>query len=368
MWTKKTKSGKVRYCERYEDYLTGKKKDISVLFEKDNARNRREAAAMLQKKITEKAAPLKEGLTFARLIDEYRADQRLTVRSSTYDRNYFALESIKKMIGPDILVERLNARYVQAAFLSSKRSPGTLNEFMSRFKALIRWGYKVELIENIEYLNRLTRFKDVSHKEKISLKYLESDELHILLDAMENRKWALFTEFLALSGLRCGEAIALEKKDVDLDNRVIRVTKTYNSTAKEVCPAKTINSIDDVYIQKELARVICEIQDLTRRREFIGAFRGTLFFPGDRGDYLNYFSYNKYFKKMTAAIVGRKLTTHSLRHTHASLLFEQGFTLDEVSRRLRHGNSKVTKEVYIHVTQKLREKDAEKLDLIELLK
>ena len=99
----------------------------------------------------------------------------------------------------------------------------------------------------------------------------------------------------------------------------------------------------------------------------VRGYRTKLFFSNNEGGHINYFSYNKYLKENTLAIVGRELTTHSLRHTHASLLFEQGFTLDEVSRRLRHGDSKVTKEVYIHITKKLKEKDAEKLENVFLL-
>ena len=367
MWTKKTKQGKVRYCERYTDYLTGKKKDVCVTYPKDTARNRKEAAAILQQMIQSNLQPKRESITLSQLVDEYRADQQRLVRPSTYQRNYYSLESIMKILGKDVLVERLTARYVQNKFIASGRAAGTLNEMMSRFKALIRWGYKVDLIESITFLDKIEKFKDVSHKEKISLKYLEADELRLLLSKMQVQQWALFTEFLALSGLRCGEAIALERSDIDLDNKVIHVTKTYNSQLKLVCPAKTDNSADDVYIQAELEGVIRNIQSFMKRKQLIHSYKTVLFFSNNKGGHINYFSFNKYFKENTLAIVGRTLTTHSLRHTHASLLFEQGFTLDEVSRRLRHGDSKVTKEVYIHVTKKLKEKDAEKLENVFLL-
>lgn len=367
MWMKKTKQGKVRYCERYTDYLTGKKKDVCVTFPKDTARNRKEAAATLQQMIQDKLMPKKESITLAQLVDEYRTDQKHTVRPSTYQRNYYTLETIKRILGEDVLVDRLNARYIQNKFLASGRSSGTLNELLSRFKALIRWGYKVDLIDVPVFLDKIEKFKDVSRKEKRALKYLESDELRLLLSKMESQEWSLFTEFLALSGLRCGEAIALERKDIDLDNKVIHITKTYNSQLRIVCPAKTENSADDVYIQTELEGVIRNIQSFMKRKQMVRGYRTKLFFSNNNGGHVNYFTYNKYLKQNTLAVVGRELTTHSLRHTHASLLFEQGFTLDEVSRRLRHGDSKVTKEVYIHITKKLKEKDAEKLENVFLL-
>lgn len=367
MWIKPTPGGKIRYCERYIDYLTGKNKDVSVTFEKDTGRNRKEAAAILQKMIKEKRQPKAKSLTFGQLVEEYRKSQKLSVRASTYTRNYFALETIKGILGDDILVDRLNARYVQEKFLETDREPGTLNEFLTRFKSLLRWGYKVDLVKSIDFLNRLDRFPDKTHRVKIENKYLESAELSKVISCMKVQIWKYLTEFLALSGLRCGEAIALEKKDIDFKNHVIHITKTFNSNQKIVSPAKTINSIDDVYMQPELEALIHQIQAFMKQQQFMHNYHTELFFSDSEGEHINYFAFNKYFRTITLAVTGRALTTHSLRHTHASLLFEQGLTLDEVSRRLRHGNSKITKEVYVHVTDKLKEKDAERISKIHLI-
>ena len=68
-------------------------------------------------------------------------------------------------------------------------------------------------------------------------------------------KWKLLTEFLALSGLRFGEAAALTKSDVDLKSRKIHVTKTYDSVADITTMPKTACSVRDVYIQYELLTV-----------------------------------------------------------------------------------------------------------------
>ncbi|MFR8313824.1 MAG: hypothetical protein ACLVBP_16545 [Ruminococcus sp.] len=43
-------------------------------------------------------------------------------------------------------------------------------------------------------------------------------------------------------------------------------------------------------------------------------------------------------------------------HTHASLLLEQGISIDTISRRLGHENSDVTREIYLHVTKSYRKK------------
>ena len=104
-----------------------------------------------------------------------------------------------------------------------------------------------------------------------------------------------------------------------------------------------------------------------KQQQLRNNYRTKLFFSDKSGKHIHYFAYNKYLRAITQKTIGRSLTPHSLRHTHASLLFEQGFTVDEVARRLRHGDSQITREVYIHVTKKLKEKDAEKLKAVTLI-
>ena len=61
-------------------------------------------------------------------------------------------------------------------------------------------------------------------------------------------------------------------------------------------------------------------------------------------------------------------SAHTLRHTHASLLIEQGVDIEYISRRLGHKNSRLTREIYIHVTTKMRERENERLREVRLLK
>ncbi|MDT2524153.1 tyrosine-type recombinase/integrase, partial [Enterococcus raffinosus] len=47
-------------------------------------------------------------------------------------------------------------------------------------------------------------------------------------------------------------------------------------------------------------------------------------------------------------------------HTHCSLLFEAGLSIQEVQYRLGHSNARTTLEIYSHVTKNQQEKSAEK--------
>lgn len=85
-----------------------------------------------------------------------------------------------------------------------------------------------------------------------------------------------------------------------------------------------------------------------------------------------YDAYRKYLREVSAAVLGRKITPHVLRHTHASLLAEQSvdnpqITLDYIRRRLGHGDSRVTREIYIHITEKRKAKENEQLREVRLI-
>ena len=46
---------------------------------------------------------------------------------------------------------------------------------------------------------------------------------------------------------------------------------------------------------------------------------------------------------------------------------EQGISIDVISRRLGHENSEITREIYLHVTKKLKEKENQQLARIRIL-
>jgi integrase len=368
VWIEETKNGKFKAVERYEDYLTGKQKKVSVTIEKNTAQSRKLAQAALNEKIKERqliTVPVqKQELTLKELIKEYRKDQEDSVRKSTYKRNYHSCNTFMKMFGEDTLVNRMTAKFVRDSLKATGKSPGTMNEHITRFKALIRWGYKNDLVSDISFLDKIESFKDKPHKEKIEDKYLEVSEIKIVLKNMHIKKWRDFTEFMILSGLRPGEAFALTPNDIDLKNRIISVNKTYDANNKIITPPKNSSSIREVYIQDELIGLCRELKKNALIYRLANGCDAL--FQDDYGR-LEYYAFKKYLKKITLESIDHEITPHALRHTHASLLLEQGVSIDVISRRLGHENSKITREIYLHVTEKLKEKDNQTVAAIHIL-
>lgn len=369
MWIEETKNGKYKAVERYTDFLTGKKKKVSVTMEKNTTQSRKVAQKALDSKIEKALRPqTKKEYTLSELVTEYRKEQDSTVKKSTYIRNYHVCSTLMRILGENTLVNRMTAKYIREKLLATGNDAGNLNEKLIRLKALLRWGYQNDYLADISFLDKLEPFQDISHREKIQDKYLESDELKTLLSAMKVDVWKGVTEILALTGLRIGELVALESKDIDLDEKIIHITKTYDANNLVTTTTKTLTSTRDIYIQDELINVIKRLRSLMLRQKIMcGYTTPKLFLADHNGEHIKYDAYRKYLKENAVKSIGRPITPHTLRHTHASLLMENGVSIDVISRRLGHEGSKVTREIYLHVTEKLKEKDNEQIAKIEII-
>lgn len=372
MWVEELKNGKIRYVERYTNPLTLKLEKISVTMDKDTKANQKLAQSVLQDRIDKKIAKLSAGLkneniTLSQLYDLYFKYLETTVKKSTFARNKNASNGMMEILGKDIVVKNLTAAYIKQRLTLQNEKPGTTNERIKRFKAMIRWAYDSELIEDIRWLDKLKSTKDEEKRRKLDEKFLESDELSLLLDNIKSIKWKFLTELMVLSGMRCGEAIALNDSDIDFENRIIRVTKTYDHVHKIVTSPKTEDSDREIYMQDQLFKLCKKIKTHMAKEQIFYGYRSKLFMSNRDGNYLGYAAYNKYIKLLAREILGKDVTTHYMRHTHVALLAEQGVTLDAIARRLGHSDSQITKRIYFHVTEKLKEKDNAQIQNIKII-
>lgn len=373
MWTEPTKNGKIRFVERYLDPLTEKHRKVSIVMDKDTRANRKLAEEAIQDKINKKLDAVspylkKDRMTLKELTTIYSKFQEHTVTVSTWNRNCYTIRTLLRLLGPDTIAENITAGYVKARLTSDTNNPGTINERYRRFKAIIRWAYQNDYLSDIRYLDKIQSLKNNDKIVRLRNKFLESDELALLLEGMKKEEWKDLTHFLALSGLRCGEALALTTSDIDFKNKIISVTKTYDLVNNIVTDPKTPESNREVYMQPELEKLCREIHKKNLKRKVNSGTRSKLFFCDIDGNYCRYTTYNKYLKENAKAILGRdNITTHVLRHTHTSLMAEKGVSLDVISRRLGHQNSDITRRIYYHVTRIQKELDKKAIASVKIL-
>lgn len=104
-------------------------------------------------------------------------------------------------------------------------------------------------------------------------------------------------------------------------------------------------------ITQYLGSVTLDKNTAKTRKEAFDILQAKLLFSNDDGTHISFYTYNKYLHENSLSALHRAITPHTLRHTHASLLMEQGIGIDAISRRLGHEDSKITREIYLHVTE-----------------
>lgn len=356
-------NSKFRCIEKYKDPSSGKWKSVTVTIDKNTAQKRNEAYKRLEAMIAVKCTPKTE-TRLQTLVDAWIQYQKTVFKASTWKRNESTGNRLVQIIG-DVPLCDLTAGLIRSKLLEHTTNAGTLNEYIARLKALIRWGYQNDYLRDTICIDKLQRFNDDSKHSKVQDKYLEPDELKAVIEAA-TPFYGSVIEFMALSGLRIGEAIALTNDDVHPD--FIMVNKTYDPRNKQTTTPKTPESIREVHVQPELKAVIVRILAQSQINRFRNSKHYKNFLLGPTGEPLSYWKFNRIFGELTEKVTGRKLPSHALRHTHASLLAASGVPLETISRRLGHADSKITREIYLHVTEKTRARDAELIDSVSILR
>lgn len=341
---------------------TGLTKRVSIKIKGNGIKAQQEAIKRLQDKIENMAY---KRLKFSEAIDLYIVDIEKTLKPSSVRKARIELGTILDITG-DAYLDSISAGFIRKKFISSGRENRTLNGFLKIFKTFWAWAYRNDLVKSREVCDKLSLFQDTPKRERIQDKYLETDEMNALLEAMTEKRWYLISKALLLSGLRVGEFIALDNTDIVCD-RYIRVSKTYDSNNRIITSAKTYDSKRDVFIQSELLDVIGEIRGYTKWQAEVCGYSSDIFFPDVDGGRLHYDAYRKYLKETAEKVLNRPIVPHTLRHSHCSMLAMSGVPLETISKRLGHADSRITKEIYLHRMKELKEKENEQLNRIHLI-
>lgn len=354
------------YLEEYAvNPRTNEKKRISVKIKGTGAKAKKAAAQRLREKIEALGDPVGK---VSEIFDAYILEMSLTRKPNTIQQAGLYRSAFLKIVG-DIPIKDLSARLIHDAILRSEKPIETKNFFIVRWKGVFRWAYRNDYIEDVGIYEKLRPIPNtVRPPENIGEKFLEADELNALLKSpLLSERDRLFTAFLAMTGLRIGEAIGLNDKDVG--DRYIVVNKTAQiGLGNEIGAPKTSTSNRSLYIRPELKNLIFEIRAYSVRQTLmLGLTPTEYFFTNEHGRRIDYDSY-RYRLGLASESIGHRITPHALRHTFASLMFEAGMTYEEVQRMLGHENGTMTRKIYVHVTERAKARTERKLDGISLLR
>ena len=352
MWIETTKTG-LRLCDRFKGY-DGKLHKVSVSLPKDTAQARRKASEELQRKIVDKCSIGSE-MRFYSLVELYLSHK--DVKQSSMDNYLAAFKQIKIILG-DIPVEQITAPYIKRQMTDSGKPTSTINRYIMLLNNMLAWSHEYGYMKS---LIKISSLKEKKAKRDPEDEYLEASELKDVLEQLEGTMAYFICKFMSLTGCRIGEASALTLSDID--EKYIHITKAWH-ISQGISTPKTESSFRDVYIQPELHKFLAEYKKW--RLEYMMAYkiRTDLLFFSRSGTYI---IESNLLKKLNKVECSKHLHPHIFRHTHTALLAEQGVSLDAIARRLGHSNSNITKQIYFHVTKKIKKLDENALDKVSIL-
>ena len=162
--------------------------------------------------------------------------------------------------------------YMVTEIARQKRAEGYSISQLTKFRCMIRSIYEFGSAYGIIPKGTKTptpEFKFARTKEFVP-EILSTDEILKLVDEAIRRKhpWRHIWAAALLTGMRSGELLALSWQDVDLDKRMMRVSKSYE-LSKKIIKSTKAGYWRDVPIGDDLMRVLEELRPITGQGEFV---------------------------------------------------------------------------------------------------
>ncbi len=198
------------------------------------------------------------------------------------------------------------------------------------------------------------RYEDAINRKRNAYNIWNDSDFSKFINCVNDEKCKALYYTLYLTGLRLGEALALNWND--LQPNYLSITKSQTKKTEEGSYAikmpKNVSSIRDVYINQSLYDYLISMRRKQERNE--GFSSSWFIFWGEEP--LSRTSIER-IKNIAVSKSGvKKIRIHDFRHSHASNLIGEGMDIVAVSKRLGHSSVDMTLKVYTHLLKKNEEK------------
>jgi site-specific recombinase XerD len=223
---------------------------------------------------------------------------------------------------PEIRVEEIN-HYILELIRERNISGSQQNQRINS----IKFYFEQVLGREKEYYN-ICR----PRKERKLPNVLSKEEVQLIIGSTNNLKHKCLLSIAYSAGLRRGEIVNLRLSDIDSKRQLIKI---YNGKgAKDrvtILSKKMLSLLRDYYKEYQPKAWL---------------------FEGENGSQYSPQSMQKLFKAaLKKSKVNKYASLHTLRHSFATHLLEQGTDLRYIQELLGHGSSKTT-EIYTHVSRR----------------
>ena len=220
-------------------------------------------------------------------------------------------------------IEVLNIENIKD-FLLFCQNKDTSVQTRNLFLNAIKFFYK-----NVMNVGENINIRSAKKSQKLPV-ILSRGEIEKVLKATKNTKHKLLLSLAYGAGLRVSEVINLRVKDIDIEELTIHLKQ-----------AKGKKDRITIFPEKLRTRI---------QRLIIGKNNNDFVFASERGGKLTTRTAQKIFENsLKKAEIKKKATFHSLRHSFATHLLENGVDIRYVQELLGHQNIRTT-QVYTQVT------------------
>lgn len=191
-------------------------------------------------------------------------------------------------------------------------------------------------------------------KKADEMLFWTKDEFNTFIESIKDRP-ASYTIFMTMyyTGIREGELLALTPADIDYEKKTLTINKSYQRLNGEdvITSPKTPKSNRTIPIPDGLC--ICLKEYMSHCYELQKDDR---LFP-----YTKSFLYHEmeHWCKVSGV---KRIRVHDIRHSHASLLVEMGFSPLLIAERLGHEKVQTTMDTYSHLYPNKQVEVARQLD------
>lgn len=231
-----------------------------------------------------------------------------------------------------------------------------LSKIQTNFKHVLLWGFNHDLINKnpftIEYAKREAKKKEML--------FFTKEEFDQFASVITNETDNLIFEILYWCGIRKGELQALTFNDVDFDNKTLRINKSFDNMNRIVTTPKNNTAYREIYLSEFLIKKLMVYVNTCQK---IAGYSKDLFLFGfDK--HLSATTLerrkNNYCKKAGV----KQIRLHDFRHSHVSLLINNGINDFDIAKRLGHSREMVN-NVYGHWFIESQRRLADKIDLMQ---
>ena len=328
----KMPDGKRWYCSvRYKDW-TGKTKQ----HKKEGFATR--AAA---KKYEEEFLAKKTGspnMTFAALYEHYMEDCKARLRETTYTNKVtlFARHVLPAL--GDIEIESITPAQIrkwQNGLIAQGYKKTYLKTVNNQLSAVFNYACKYYGLK----ANPVRAAGSIGKKNADSMQFWTVDEFNTFVQAVKNKPASVVIfNLLFWTGMRQGELLALTAADFDFGCNTVRINKSYARLNKKdiISDPKTPKSNRTIALPPFLADMV---------KEYIASLydQSGRIFP-----YTKQYIFCEMERGCKLSGV-KRIRVHDLRHSHASLLIELGYSPLLIADRLGHENIETTLQTYSHL-------------------